>query len=116
MKRFLLLFILLAPPAQALKSEKTIWLGLGLINHEMGRLSGSASGAPSLFGSLYLDLAVTGKFRIIPSWYLSPFLAYTPLGSKGADLNQKSYLMPIALTRKAPQTLRTSCRSRSFNL
>lgn len=78
-------------------ARPSVLVGLGLLANEVGRRSGSSSGATSLLGSPYLNFSLIGEFQVEPSWYFSPVLAYTFFGSKGADTDEKTSFMTFAL-------------------
>ena len=74
-----------------------LYLGVGMISQDFGRQTSSDTGGTSLFTANYTDLQLIADFPFMGSWHLSPMIAYTPLGNKSADTNEKSYLMPIAV-------------------
>ncbi len=77
--------------------EKKIYLGVGVISQNVGRLTSSDTGSASLFTSNFTEIHLVADFDFLGSWHLSPMVGYTPLGLKSADTNEKSYLLPIAV-------------------
>jgi len=97
-----LVTLLVVQPAEAhFGAEKTIYLGLGMISQDVGRETSSDTGTAGLFTANYTDVQLIGDFSFLGAWHLSPMIAYTPLGNKSADTNEKSYLLPIAVRLKS---------------
>ena len=80
-----------------LMGEKTLYLGVGVISQNVGRLTASDTGSASLLTSNFTEIHLIADFDFLGSWHLSPMVGYTPLGRKSADSNEKAYLLPIAV-------------------
>lgn len=78
-------------------SKSRVYLGAGLLNQGTGKYATTDQGTTSLLGSMYTELSLTGEIPIFAGYRFSPRLGYTPLGYKGPDTGEKSFLMPIAL-------------------
>jgi hypothetical protein len=78
-------------------SAKWLYLGVGAISQDAGRLSNTTSASTSLFSTVYPDLALTLEFTLSDSWKLSPLVSYTPLSKSSPEGGESDTLLTFGL-------------------
>ena len=80
---FLLIIFLLSQNSYAF--ERNIFVGIGFLSKNIASLTGSTSGETGLFTSNFLQLVLSGYFKLSDSWFIAPSLTATPFGPQSPE-------------------------------